>query len=115
MSFYGSDIYTTKLIQKGIHREYQTLVSLLKLLFFFSLAFCLAVSSLAHQGPRLSADMAVPHPRRLSSPKNNTAEFVITIIAMPLTPIVILACGYAVRKENMPYVTCHFSQRGAIR
>jgi ABC-type transport system involved in cytochrome bd biosynthesis fused ATPase/permease subunit len=39
------------------------------------------------------------------SAKNNTAEFVITIIAMPLTPIVILACGYAVRKENKPYVT----------
>lgn len=34
---------------------------------------------------------------------------IITILALPITPIVILACGYAVRKEIAWYVLYHHS------
>ncbi|ORX40555.1 hypothetical protein BD324DRAFT_7537 [Kockovaella imperatae] len=67
---------------KRYHREYQSLISLLKLLFFFATAFCIAYLVL------------------VATETSMTAEFVVTIIAIVLVPFVMLACGWALRKEN---------------
>ncbi|RXK35896.1 hypothetical protein M231_06816 [Tremella mesenterica] len=70
---------------KRMHREYQTLISLLKLLLFFAMAFCIAYLILDTRGIH-----------------RNTPEFVLTIIALPVVPILMLACGWALRAENKP-------------
>jgi hypothetical protein len=93
-----------------MHRAYQTLVSLLKLLFFFATSFCIAVSRFADVWSEADWQFLI----LVIKASSKTAELyvcsgwtdltrsIITIIALPLTPIVILACGWAVRKENKP-------------
>lgn len=46
----------------GIHRAYQTLLSLLKLLLFFAMAFCLAVGCLDCLYEPMLTGRQVPHP-----------------------------------------------------
>ncbi|WWD03644.1 hypothetical protein V865_001699 [Kwoniella europaea PYCC6329] len=69
---------------KRAHRHYQTMISLLKMLLFFGLAFCTAMLILA------------------SAWSAKRAEFIITIIAFPLVILFMLGCGWALRKENKP-------------
>ncbi|OCF77306.1 hypothetical protein I204_01293 [Kwoniella mangroviensis CBS 8886] len=69
---------------KRAHRHYQTMISLLKMLLFFGLAFCTAMLILA------------------SAWSAKRAEFIITIVAFPLVIIFMLGCGWALRKENRP-------------
>jgi len=69
---------------KRMHREYQTLISLLKLLLFYSLAFCISTLILA------TADVS------------STAQLVITIIALPVSLFTVLGCGWALTRENKP-------------
>ncbi|WWC72007.1 uncharacterized protein I206_105966 [Kwoniella pini CBS 10737] len=66
------------------HTRYQTMISLLKMLLFFALAFCTAMLILA------------------SAWSAKKAEFIITIIAFPLVIFFMLGCGWALRKENKP-------------
>ncbi|RSH79858.1 uncharacterized protein EHS24_009521 [Apiotrichum porosum] len=69
---------------KRMHRHYQTLVSLLKLVTFFATAFCIAYLIL------------------VTSIHQNRAEFIITIVALPLSMLILLLCGWALRHENTP-------------
>ncbi|WWD19623.1 hypothetical protein CI109_104085 [Kwoniella shandongensis] len=69
---------------KKMHREYQTLVSLLKMLIFFAMAFCIAYIIL------------------ITAWKPKKAEFIITIIALPLLIFSIFLCGWALKAENKP-------------
>ncbi|WVQ66989.1 uncharacterized protein L199_005181 [Kwoniella botswanensis] len=69
---------------KRAHRHYQTMISLLKMLLFFGLAFCTAMLILA------------------SAWSAKRAEFIITIVAFPLVILFMLGCGWALRKENKP-------------
>ncbi|WRT70236.1 uncharacterized protein IL334_007231 [Kwoniella shivajii] len=69
---------------KRAHRHYQAMISLLKMLLFFALAFCTAMLILA------------------TAWDARRAEFIITIIAFPLVIIFMLGCGWALRKENKP-------------
>ncbi|WWC64588.1 uncharacterized protein I303_107199 [Kwoniella dejecticola CBS 10117] len=66
------------------HTRYQTMISLLKMLLFFGLAFCTAMLILA------------------SAWSAKKAEFIVTIIAFPVVIIFMLGCGWALRKENKP-------------
>ncbi|ORY33361.1 hypothetical protein BCR39DRAFT_519441 [Naematelia encephala] len=69
---------------KQMHRAYQTLISLLKLLLFFALSFCIAYLIL------------------VTSTSTHRAEFIITIVALPLAVLCMFACGWALRAENKP-------------
>ncbi|OWZ67435.1 hypothetical protein AYX15_01581 [Cryptococcus neoformans] len=73
---------------KKMHRAYQTLLSLLKLLLFFAIAFCLAYLIL------------------VTAWSANKGEFILTVVALPLVIIVILICGWALRTENKPVMAC---------
>ncbi|KAL7418403.1 hypothetical protein Q5752_006861 [Cryptotrichosporon argae] len=67
---------------KRMHRQYQCLVSLLKLLAFFGTAFCMAYVIL------------------VSDFSSHPVEFIITIVALPLALASMLLCGWALRHEN---------------
>ncbi|WVO14277.1 hypothetical protein L204_101909 [Cryptococcus depauperatus] len=69
---------------KNMHRAYQTLISLLKLLLFFATSFCIAYLIL------------------VTAWDTKKGEFIVTVIALPLVFIVILVCGWALRQENKP-------------
>ncbi|WWC91697.1 uncharacterized protein L201_006643 [Kwoniella dendrophila CBS 6074] len=72
---------------KRAHRNYQTMISLLKMLLFSGLAFCTAMLILA------------------SAWDAKRAEFIITIVAFPVIIIFMLGCGWALRKENKPIMS----------
>lgn len=73
---------------KRIHRAYQTLLSLLKLLLFFAMAFCLAYLIL------------------VTAWSTNRGEFILTVVALPLVIVFILLCGWALRTENKTVMVC---------
>ncbi|ODN94677.1 hypothetical protein L198_04818 [Cryptococcus wingfieldii CBS 7118] len=82
---FGWDVYrytgaSTEI--KHMLRAYQTLVSLLKLMLFFATAFCIAYLIL------------------ITAWDSKKAEFIVTVIALPLLFILVLACGWALREEN---------------
>ncbi|OCF39163.1 hypothetical protein I317_07023 [Kwoniella heveanensis CBS 569] len=67
---------------KKAHRHYQMMIALLKMLLFFGTAFCVAMLILVTAWDR------------------NRAEFIITVVALPLVVIFMFICGWALRKEN---------------
>ncbi|KAK8853207.1 hypothetical protein IAR55_003909 [Kwoniella newhampshirensis] len=69
---------------KKMHRQYQTFISLLKMLIFFAMAFCMAYIIL------------------ITAWKPKKAEFIVTVIALPLLVLATFLCGWALRAENRP-------------
>ncbi|WVQ84498.1 hypothetical protein IAT38_006650 [Cryptococcus sp. DSM 104549] len=69
---------------KQMHRAYQTLISLLKLLLFFAMSFCIAYLIL------------------VTAWDTKRFEFIITVVALPLVFVLIFICGWALRKEHKP-------------
>ncbi|WVQ74187.1 hypothetical protein IAR50_003781 [Cryptococcus sp. DSM 104548] len=82
---FGWDVYrytgaSTEI--KLMLKAYQTLVSLLKLMLFFATAFCVAYLIL------------------ITAWDSKKAEFIVTVVALPLLFIIVLTCGWALREEN---------------
>ncbi|WOO82315.1 UPF0658 Golgi apparatus membrane protein [Vanrija pseudolonga] len=82
-------LVNASLVLRKLHRDYQLQVSLLKLVAYFSTAFCISYLIL------------------ITSAEPTSVEFIITIIALPLSLTALGVCGWALKHEKLyPMAAC---------